>query len=154
MTTIAWYATLYGYPSSSGGPLNTSNSGATTGLQDIYLDAGFVGGSQAGVIDVNIVSTPLPGSAPGDLVGSYTPGTNVLLIYFAAAGPWDEKPSGTWAIRVYVDGVAADGELVLTATNNGYGYYSDVSWGWNPTVPELAEPFWTRLKLTEQAFSI
>ena len=150
MATIAWYSTLYGTPYYYGGTLDTDNTGSADGLQEISFDAGFVEGAQAGVVDINIVADLLPDSAPGTLTGEYTYSSNQILFSFPGLSVFDDKPSGTWTIRVYVDGIPADGELVLTATNYGYGYYSDISWGWNATVPEVEEAFWTRLELTNQ----
>ena len=115
--------------------------------------AGFIEGAQYGVVDFIYDWTPAPGTVPGNLSGEYLTDDNTLRFTFPGFWAFDEKPSGTWNIRVSVDGILADGELVLTVSTD-YGYYSSVSWGWNPTIPEVAEPFWTRLKLTGQETSV
>ena len=151
MTTIAWYP---GYQPSFSGVLDKCNSGSQAGEQEVFVAAGFIEGTQYGVIDVVYEATPEPTTVPGDLFGEYLTADNTLRFTFPGFGAFDEKPSGTWNIRVSVDGIFASGQLVLTTTNYGYGYYSDISWGWKPTDPEPAEPFWTRLILTDQEFSL
>lgn len=146
MATIAWYS---GAQPSFDGPLETTNSGSVGGSQEVVLIAGFIEGVQSGLVDFIFDWTPAPGTAPGELGGEYLTVDNTLRFAFPGFLGFDEKPSGTWNIRVSVDGVLSDGELVLTVSTD-YGYYSSVSWGWNPTIPEITSPFWTRLKLAKQ----
>ncbi len=151
MPTIAWFAG--DYQPTWDAPLATTNSGAMTGAMEFSLIGAFIEGTQYGVVDIILDATPLPETEPGDLFGEYLSEDNTLRFSFPGVGPWQPKPSGTWNIRVTVDGVLADGELVITATNYGWGYYSDISWGWNPTIPDVPLPFWTRLKSAKQLFT-
>ena len=149
MPTIAWFT---GNQPTWNEPLATTNSGSLDFEMEVYLVGGFIEGAQYGVVDILIDATPLPGTVEGDLFVEYLSEDNTIRAYFPGIWYFDPKPSGTWNIRLSVDGVLADGELVVTSTQIDV-YYVGLSWGWNPTIPDVPLPFWTRLKSAKQLFT-
>ncbi len=150
MPTIAWN---FGDQPSFDGPVDTTNSGSLLGTMEVSLIARFIEGPQDGVIDIIIDGTLAPGSLEGNLAGEYLTDDGTLRFAFPGVWYFDPKPWGTWNIRVSVDGILCDGELVVTTTSDGIGYYANLSWGWNPTIPDVPVPFWTRLKSAKQLFT-